>query len=61
MPRDEDKSSIDERLTGQRDPKDPDGLLTIDDAERPAPEIIAEMRRYGRVEAAEPPGTDVTP
>jgi hypothetical protein len=30
-PRDEDKSSIGERITGERDPKDPDGLLTVDD------------------------------
>ena len=35
---DEDKSTIDERLTGVRDPKDPDGLLTVEeDAERPDP------------------------
>ena len=38
----EDKSTIDERLTGVRDPKDPDGLLTIDqDAVHPDPS------RYG--------------
>jgi len=35
MPRDEDKSTIDVYLTGERDPQDPDGLLTIDDAENP--------------------------
>jgi len=35
---DEDKSTIDERLTGVRDPRDPDGLLTVEqDAERPDP------------------------
>ena len=35
---DEDKSTIDDRLTGVRDPKDPDGLLTVEqDAERPDP------------------------
>ena len=39
---DEDKSTIDVRLTGVRDPKDPDGLLTVDqDADRPDP------ARYG--------------
>jgi len=27
--RDEDKSTIGERITGVRDPKDPDGLLTV--------------------------------
>lgn len=30
MPNDEDKSKVGERLTGVRDPKDPDGLLTVD-------------------------------
>jgi hypothetical protein len=41
----EDKSTIDVRLTGQRDPKDPDGLLTVEqDAERPDPS------RYGAPE-----------
>jgi hypothetical protein len=35
MPRDEDKSTIGERLTGIRDPKDPDGLLTVEQAENP--------------------------
>lgn len=35
MPRDEDKSTIGERLTGVRDPKDPDGLLTVEQAENP--------------------------
>jgi hypothetical protein len=30
-PSDRDKSTIGERLTGERDPKDPDGLLTVDD------------------------------
>jgi len=35
MPRDEDKSTIGERLTGVRDPKDPDGLLTVQQAENP--------------------------
>lgn len=50
MPRDEDKSTIDERLTGQRDPKDPDGLLTIDEAEQPIPEILADMQQYGHAE-----------
>ncbi|MCX7523417.1 hypothetical protein OSC27_14165 [Microbacterium sp. STN6] len=33
MERDEDKSTMDERLTGVRDPKDPDGLLTVEQAE----------------------------
>jgi len=41
----EDKSTIDVRLTGIRDPKDPDGLLTVEqDALRPDP------ARYGRPE-----------
>jgi hypothetical protein len=35
MPRDEDKSTIGERLTGIRDPQDPDGLLTVEQAENP--------------------------
>jgi hypothetical protein len=35
MPRDEDKSTIDVHLTGERDPQDPDGLLTVEDAENP--------------------------
>lgn len=35
MPQDEDKSTLDVRLTGIRDPQDPDGLLTIEDAENP--------------------------
>jgi hypothetical protein len=51
MPRDEDKSTIDERLTGQRDPKDPDGLFTIDDAAQPHDEILADMQRYGHAES----------
>jgi hypothetical protein len=34
----EDKSTIDERLTGVRDQRDPDGLLTVEqDAVRPDP------------------------
>lgn len=42
---DEDKSIIDVRLTGVRDPKDPDGLLTVEQyAERPDP------TRYGAPE-----------
>jgi hypothetical protein len=42
---DEDKSTIGERLTGVRDPQDPDGLLTIEqDADRPDPS------RYGTTE-----------
>lgn len=42
---DEDKSTIDVRLTGVRDPKDPDGLLTVEqDAHRPDP------ARYGAPE-----------
>lgn len=42
---DEDKSTIDERLTGVRDPRDPDGLLTVEqDTERPDPS------RYGTTE-----------
>ena len=44
-PDDEDKSTIDVRLTGVRDPKDPDGLLTVEeDADRPDPS------RYGTAE-----------
>lgn len=44
-PDDEDKSTIDLRLTGVRDPKDPDGLLTVEqDADRPDP------ARYGAPE-----------
>lgn len=35
MPRDEDKSTVGERLTGVRDPQDPDGLLTVEQAENP--------------------------
>lgn len=39
---DDDKSTIDVRLTGVRDAKDPDGLLTVEgDTERPDP------ARYG--------------
>ncbi len=42
---DERKSTIGERLTGVRDPKDPDGLLTVEqDADRPDPS------RYGTPE-----------
>jgi len=42
---DEDKSTMDLRLTGIRDAKDPDGLLTVEqDADRPDP------ARYGTVE-----------
>ncbi|MGH1527012.1 hypothetical protein ACRAWC_25195 [Leifsonia sp. L25] len=42
---DEDKSTLDVRLTGVRDPKDPDGLLTVEqDAARPDP------ARYGTPE-----------
>ncbi len=38
MPHDDDKSTVGERLTGRRDPQDPDGLLTVDQAEhRPDP------------------------
>ncbi|MDN4613947.1 hypothetical protein P5G50_05715 [Leifsonia sp. F6_8S_P_1B] len=41
----EDKSTVAERLTGVRDPKDPDGLLTVEqDADRPDPS------RYGTPE-----------
>lgn len=41
----EDKSTVAERLTGVRDPKDPDGLLTVEqDADRPDP------ARYGMPE-----------
>jgi hypothetical protein len=45
MPRDEEKSTIGERLTGVRDPKDPDGLLTVEQAENP-PDPLA----YGHKE-----------
>jgi hypothetical protein len=45
MPHDEDKSTIGERLTGVRDPKDPDGLLTVEQAENP-PDPLA----YGHEE-----------
>jgi hypothetical protein len=45
MPRDEDKSTIGERLTGVRDPKDPDGLLTVEQAANP-PDPLA----YGHPE-----------
>ena len=42
---DDEKSTMDERLTGVRDPKDPDGLLTVEqDAHRPDP------ARYGEPE-----------
>jgi hypothetical protein len=42
---DEDKSTMDVRLTGVRDPKDPDGLLTVEeDVDRPDPS------RYGTAE-----------
>ena len=41
MPRDEDKSTIGERLTGVQDPKDPDGLLTVEQAQNPPdPRIV---------------------
>lgn len=45
MPHDEDTSTVGERLTGVRDPKDPDGLLTVDDAASP-PDPLA----YGHEE-----------
>jgi hypothetical protein len=55
----EGKSTIDERLTGVRDPKDPDGLLTVEeDAEQPDPArygtdetdtLEAEQARYARL------------
>lgn len=45
MPHDEDKSTVGQRLTGVRDPKDPDGLLTVDDAAG-APDPLA----YGHKE-----------
>jgi hypothetical protein len=45
MPHDEDKSSIDERLTGVRDPKDPDGLLTVD-----GPQSVHDAMTYGHDE-----------
>lgn len=49
MPRDEDKSTIDVHLTGERDPQDPDGLLTVEDAENtPDPAV------YGRPETDTP-------
>ncbi|MCU1617953.1 MAG: hypothetical protein JWO98_5493 [Frankiales bacterium] len=35
MPSDRDKSTIGKRLTGAQDPKDPDGLLTVDQAASP--------------------------
>jgi hypothetical protein len=42
MDDEEKKSTMDERLTGVRDPKDPDGALTVEqDADRPDPS------RYG--------------
>jgi hypothetical protein len=45
MDHDEKKSTMDERLTGVRDPKDPDGTLTVDqDTDRPDPS------RYGTEE-----------
>ncbi|MDR6972578.1 hypothetical protein [Leifsonia shinshuensis] len=41
----DDGSTMDERLTGVRDPRDPDGLLTVEeDAHRPDP------TRYGAPE-----------
>ena len=45
MPHHEEKSTIRERLTGVRDPKDPDGLLTVEQAENP-PDPLA----YGHPE-----------
>jgi hypothetical protein len=45
MPHDEDKSTVGERLTGVRDPKDPDGLLTVDEGAS-APDPLA----YGHEE-----------
>jgi hypothetical protein len=30
MPRDEDKAKVGERITGVHDPKDPDGLITLE-------------------------------
>jgi hypothetical protein len=35
MPSDDDKSTMAERLTGRHDPKDPDGLLTVEQAQNP--------------------------
>ncbi|MFB2581263.1 hypothetical protein ACEXQD_08420 [Herbiconiux sp. P15] len=44
MTSDHDKARIGERLTGHHDPKDPDGLLTLDDvsdAPTPAREVAS--------------------
>ncbi|SFN59561.1 hypothetical protein [Mycetocola miduiensis] len=45
--------SIGERITGIRDPKDPDGLLTLDDLPEPTGDVsdlstlITKASRYG--------------
>jgi hypothetical protein len=53
MPEDEDKSTVAERLTGRRDPQDPDGLITVEQAENPP-----DPARYGSAAAHQdvPPG-----
>lgn len=63
---DERKSTMDERLTGVRDPKDPDGLLTVEqDAHRPDPSrygepetdtLEREQAHFAAVRAREDPG-----
>jgi hypothetical protein len=48
MASDRDRPSIGERLDGEYDPKDPDGLLTLDGVEPPAhpePEVASEHYR----------------
>ncbi len=43
MTQDRDKSAIGERLTGEHDAKDPDGLLTVDDVTPPAASPAGEV------------------
>lgn len=62
------KSTMAERLTGVRDPRDPDGLLTVEqDADRPDPTAFGhaetdtlerEQEHYARVRARNADGTD---
>jgi hypothetical protein len=45
MTSDDDKAKIGERITGEHDPKDPDGLLTLDDVAAdvaPGPEVASD-------------------
>lgn len=64
---DDRKSTMAERLTGVRDPRDPDGLLTVEqDADRPDPTAFGhaetdtlerEQEHYARVRARDADGS----